>query len=89
MIVSGTHSDLDNSPRVPMIVGAPLPKRQKQESLSTALVGAATAFAKALSPQPTSPRSLCTDSPTASQTPTKFPVTPSQVGVSPGKTADV
>ena len=35
---------------LPMIVRAPLPKQQKQESLSTALVGAATAFAKALSP---------------------------------------
>jgi hypothetical protein len=48
MIVSGTHEDLDDPPRVPMILGAPLPKRQKQVSITTALVGAATAFAKAI-----------------------------------------
>ena len=89
MIVSGTHSDLDSPPRVPMIIGAPLPKRQKQESLSTALVGAATAFAKALSPQPTSPTSLSTDSPTAPETAATCPVTQSRVGVSPAKAADV
>ena len=38
MIICGTHDDLDTSPQVPMIVGAPLPKRPKQESLTSALV---------------------------------------------------
>ena len=35
-----------------MIVGSPLPKRPKQESLTSALVGAANAFASAISPTP-------------------------------------
>ena len=49
MIVSGTHEDLEDPPRVPMILGAPLPKKLKQESITTALMGAATAFARAIS----------------------------------------
>ena len=36
MIICGTHDDLDTPPQVPMIFGAPLPKRPKQESLTSA-----------------------------------------------------
>jgi len=43
MIVSRTHDDLEEPLRVPMITGL-VPKRQKQETLSDALAGAATAF---------------------------------------------
>ena len=50
MIVSGTHEDMDDPPHVPMIIGTPLPKTQKQESMTSTLVDAATAFAKVLSP---------------------------------------
>ena len=52
MISCGTHEDVDESPHVPLIVGAPQPKRQRQDSLATALVSAATAFANAISPKP-------------------------------------
>ena len=52
MITCGTHDNLDSPPPVPMIVGSPLPKRPKQESLTSALVGAANAFASAISPTP-------------------------------------
>ena len=45
MISNGLHEDLDDPPRVPMITGS-TPKWQKQESLTVALVGAATALAK-------------------------------------------
>jgi len=77
MIASGTHDSFDEPPRVPMILGAPLPKRPKpQESMSTALIGAATAFAKVLSPSPPS----C-------GTPEK--VSHSSIKISPGKTADI
>ena len=50
MIICGTDDDLDTPPQVPMIIGAPMPKRPKQESLTSALVDAATAFASAISP---------------------------------------
>ena len=50
MIASGTHDDMDDPPHVPMVIGAPIPKKQKQESMTSALVDAATAFAKILSP---------------------------------------
>ena len=43
MIVSRTHDDLEEPPRVPMITGL-VPKHQKQETLSDALAGATTAF---------------------------------------------
>ena len=49
MISNGLHEDLDDPPRVPMITGAG-PKRQKQESLTDALIGAANAFAKVFNP---------------------------------------
>ena len=52
MITCGTHDNLDSPPPVPMIVGSPLPKHPKQESLTSALVGAANAFASAISPTP-------------------------------------
>jgi len=73
MIVSGTHDDLEEPPRVPMITGL-VPKRQKQETLSDALAGAATAFVKAFHSTPTT---------SISNTPA------SSVGISPGKTADI
>ena len=44
MIICGTHDNLDSPPRVPMIVGSPLTKRPKQESLTSALVGAVNTF---------------------------------------------
>jgi hypothetical protein len=66
----------------PVIVGAPLPKRQKQESLTTALVGAATAFANAISPKVNCPSS-------PSSTPTTPTRSTSRTGLSPGRAADV
>lgn len=73
MIVNGTHGNLVDPPHVPMIMGAPLPKKQKQDSITTAIVGAATAFAKAISPSPPQIDGRVT----------------TVVGVSPGKTAEV
>ena len=73
MIVSRTHDDLEEPPRVPMITGL-VPKRQKKETLSDALAGTATAFVKAFHSTPTTP---------VSNTPA------SSVGISPGKTADI
>ena len=52
MISCGIHDDVDEPPHVPLIVRAPQPKRQKQKSLTSALVGAATALANAISPKP-------------------------------------
>ena len=75
MVISGTHDDLETPPRVPMIVGAPIPKRPKQQdSMTSAITNAATAFANAISPKP---------SIAASSTPT------CALGVSPGKAADI
>ena len=66
MIVSGTHDDKEEPPRVPMIT--------KQETLSDALAGAATAFVNAFRSTPA----------------TSVPNIPaSSVGISPGKTADI
>lgn len=50
MICNGLHENLDCAPRVPMITGSG-PKRQKQESLTDALIGAANAFAKVFKQQ--------------------------------------
>ena len=74
MVISGTHDDLDNPPRVPMIIGAPLPKHPKQESITTAITTAAAAFANAISPQPSN---IATSSSSTSK------------GISPIKSADV
>jgi len=73
MIILGTHDDLEEPPRVPMITGL-VPKRQIQETLSDALADAAAAFVKAFHSTPTT---------SVSNTPT------SSVGISPGKTADI
>ncbi len=89
MVISGTHDNLDDPPRVPIIVGAPLPKRQKQESIATALVGAATAFAKALSPPPTPSNPTPSAVATTPHTPTASTRMVCPVAVSPGKTADL
>ena len=90
MIVSGTHDDQDNPPRVPMIIGAPLPKRQKQESISSALVDAATAFAKAISPRPASPLNPpSSGSATTPHTPTSSASATHRFGISPGRAADI
>ena len=51
MIVSGTHDDKEEPPQVPMITGL-VPKHQKQETLSDALAGAATAFVNAFRSTP-------------------------------------
>ena len=77
MITAGTHDDKEDPPKVPMITGV-VPKRQKQDTLSDALAGAATAFAKAFG-----------GTPVQSPTPiSSLPPTPS-VGISPGKAADI
>ena len=73
MIVSGTHDDKEEPPRVPMITGL-VPTHQKQETLSDALAGAATAFVNAFRSAPT----------------TSVPNIPaSSVGICPGKAADI
>lgn len=82
MIVSGTHDDLENPPRVPMIVGHPLAKRPKHdESMTSAITSAATAIASALSPHPSNvpatPQHVSSSMP------------PPLVGISPGKAADI
>ena len=77
MVISGTHDDLDNPPQVPMIIGAPLPKRpkqDKQESMTTAITTAVTAFANAISPQPSYNATLSSST---------------SMGISPIKSADV
>ena len=51
MYVANTHDDLDHPPNVPIITGSV--QRPHRESLSDAFSNAATAFAKAFSPQPT------------------------------------
>ena len=73
MIVSGTHDDKEELPRATMITGL-VTKRQKQETLSDALAGAATAFVNAFRSTPA----------------TSVPNIPaSSVGISPGKAADI
>ena len=58
MYVANTHDDLDHPPNVPIITGSV--QRPRRESLSDAFSNAATAFAKAFSPQPTaSPSTSC------------------------------
>ena len=47
MISSGLHESEDDPPAIPAFSGV-LPKRPRRESLSEALVGAATAFADSL-----------------------------------------
>ena len=72
MISNGLHEDMDDPPRVPMITGTP--KQKKQESLSEALAGAASAFAKVFS----TPSSLQVSS-----------ANTSTLGLSPCKAADL
>ena len=76
MIIAGTHDDLDEPPRVPMITGAVPPKKQRQETLTDAIAGAATALAKAFGGS-------------AIQTPTTSAGNLNSVGISPGKAADI
>lgn len=83
MIISKSHDDMDVPPRVPMILGAPLPKRQKQESITSALVGAATAFAKAMSPPP------IISSSSGDCTPSTLIRAIASIGISPGKTVEL
>jgi hypothetical protein len=65
MNVAKTNDSLDYPPNVPMMTG-PTHTRPHTESFSDALSSAATAFAKALSPPPTTsstpPASLCSPS---------------------------
>ena len=69
-----------------MIIGAPLSKRPKQESLTSALVDAAAAFANVISP------TSCSSNAESSSV-TSTPKIPghgiSCTGVSPGRVADV
>ena len=53
MIVSGTHDDVEEPPRVPIIIGM-VPNHHKQETLFDALAGAATALVKGFCPTLTS-----------------------------------
>ena len=87
MIVSGTHDDMDDPPRVPMIIGAPMPKKQKQNSMTSALVDAATAFAKVLSPSV--PHNCSSVEPVTSAVTPVSSTKSCRSGVSPGKLADV
>ena len=87
MIVSGTHNDMDDPPRVPMIIGAPMPKKQKQNSMTLALVDAATAFAKVLSPSV--PHNFSSVEPVTSAVTPVSSTKSCRSGVSPGKLADV
>ena len=86
MIICGTHDDLDTPPKVPMIIGAPMPKRPKQKSLTSALVDAATAFASAISPTQCSSNTGPPSEPTTPKVPGRAI---SRTGVSPGRVADV
>ena len=62
-----------------MITGS-TPKRQKHESLTDALSGAATAFAKVFNTSPSESPRACVESPRSST---------SNVGISPSKSADI
>ena len=86
MIASGTHDNMDDPPCVPMIIGAPIPKKQKQESMTSALVNAATAFAKVLSP---SLPSTSVEPVTSAITPVSLTKSLGHGTVSPGKLTDV
>ena len=51
MVVTKTHDDLNEPPKVPMFTGV-VPKHSRKDTLSDAFASAATAIAKALSPSP-------------------------------------
>ena len=72
--VNGFHTDLDNPPAASPFTGF-VPKRARQESLSEALTSAATAFAQAFGGSPAIQKSV--------------PPTPTPVGMSPLKAADL
>ena len=84
MIVSGTHDDEDDPPKVPIITGIE-PRKPKKEPLSGVIAGAATAIVEALK----SPVSTATP-----RTPVKT-LTSSRsgetgiLGMSPGKVAEI
>ena len=69
-----------------MIIGAPIPKRPKQESLTTALVDPSTAFASAISPTQCSSNTGPPSEPTTSKVPR---CAISRTGVSHGHVVDV
>ena len=82
MICSGCY---DNPPSIPAFTST-APKKQRKDSLSDALTGAAVAFAKAVSggtPDKFSGQSALQESPACSSTSTVMPV------VSPGKAVDL
>ena len=54
MYVNNQWSSLDNEPDIPLLRGG-LKTAHKKETLSEVIAGAATAFAKALTPQRMSP----------------------------------
>lgn len=86
MITCGTHNDLNTPLQIPLIVGAPLPKRPKQETLISALVDAATAFVSVISPSSTPSNAGGPSEPSTSKVPGRGV---SRTGVSPGRAADV
>ena len=65
MIITKTHDDTDNPPRVPMITGS-VQRQPHNESLTDALTSAASAIAKAFSstPPPSSQHVKCSPSKT-------------------------
>ena len=73
MQVSGLHDDLDKPPNIPSFSNPP--KRQRTNSLSDSLTGAAVAFANTLSGAQSSTVSMSAPGPS--------------VGVSPGKTIEL
>ena len=74
MISSGLHESEDKPPSIPAFSGV-LPKRSRKDSLSEALVGAASAFAESLKGKSTDPPAQ--HAPTAA------------VSVSPGKAVEL
>jgi hypothetical protein len=91
-IISGNHDSTDEPPNLPVITGVGL-KKQKQQTLSEALVEAATTFAGAVRGpdirQTGGPNATVTVS-TAAQTPTKV-ISESErsVGLSPGRVTEL
>ena len=90
MITTGIHSSKDTPPQVPMITGIAPRKKPKKDALSDTIVSTAAAVVKAISCS-----SPVTQSPTIHQTisdsstPTRPALGSSQLGISPGKVAEI
>ena len=88
MICSGCHDDYDNVPAIPAF-SSTLPKKQRKDTLSEALTGAAVAFAKAVSGG--TPDKGVGQSVPSQETPAHIAGTSNTImpGVSPGKAVDL